>query len=119
MNDQANSDVIDNPVIIGLPATSELKAMFAEHLDGAKEDILADIQESVDQIYAVIEYVESETEDAQAQVSQEANTDTAVATKIDNFIMPKASDPGEGSSCDSFESLDEEFSVAEKNSSNR
>lgn len=48
MNDQANSDVTENPVISGLPATSELKAMFAELLDCAKMDILAGVQESLD-----------------------------------------------------------------------
>ena len=58
--------------------------------------------------------MDSETEGAQAQVNPEANTDTAVATKIDNFIQPKPSDLGEGSSSDSFKTLAEEFSVAEK-----
>jgi len=43
-----------------------------------------------------------------------ANADTAVATKIDNFIEPKPSDPGQASSNDSFESLNREFSVTEK-----
>ena len=110
MNEQANSDVTENPV----PATSELKAMFPDLLDGAKKDILVNVKESLDQIYADFNHVESETEGAQAQENQVANTDTAVATKIDNFTQPKPSDPGEGSSNDSFESLAEEFSVTEK-----
>lgn len=114
MNDQADSDVTENPIISGLPAASELKTMFAELLDGAKKDILANMQESLDQIYADFEYVESETEGAQAQVNPVVNTDTAVATKIDNLIQPKPSDTGEGSSNDSFESLAEEFGVTEK-----
>jgi len=74
------------------------------------------VQESIDQIrfYADFEYVESETEGAQALGDPEANVDTAVANKIDNFIQPKPSDLGEGSGGDSFKSLAEEFSVAEK-----
>ena len=114
MREQANSDDTEDPGISDLPATSELKAMLAELLEGAKKDILSNVQESIDQIYADFEYVESENEGAQAQVNPEANTDTAVATKIDNFIHPKPSDVGEGSSSDSFKTLAEEFSVAEK-----
>ena len=109
-----NSGVTEDPGISDLPATSELKAMLAELLEGTKKDILSNVQESIDQIYADFEYVESETEGAQAQGKQEANTDNAVATKIDNFIQPKPSDLGEGSSGDSFKSLAEEFSVVEK-----
>ena len=59
-------------------------------------------------------YVESETEGAQAQVNPVANKDTAVATKIDNFIQPKPSDPGDGSGNDCFDLLAEEFSVTKK-----
>ena len=102
MKEQANSDDTEDPGISDLPATSELKAMLAELLEGAKKDILSNVQESIDQIYADFEYVESETEGAQAQVNPEANTDTAVTTKIDNFIQPKPSDLGEGSSSNSF-----------------
>ena len=75
------------------------------------------MQESTDQIYADFDYVESESEGPQNQVNPEANTDTAVAIKMDNFIQPQPSDLGEGSSSDSFKTLAEEFSVAEKNSS--
>ena len=114
MKEQANSDDTRDPRISDLPATSELKAMLAELLEGATKDILSNVQEFIDQIYADFEYVESETEGAQAQVNPEANTDTAVATKIDNFIQPKPSDLGELSSSDSFKTLAEEFSVAEK-----
>ena len=56
-DDQANSDVTENPAISGLPATSELKAMFAELLAGAKKDILVNVQESLDKIYADFEYI--------------------------------------------------------------
>lgn len=112
-----NSGVTEDPGISDLPATSELKAMLAELLEGTKKDILSNVQESIDQIYADFEYVESETEGAQAQGKQEANTDNAVATKIDNFIQPKPSDLGEGSSGDSFKSLAEEFSGCRENSS--
>ena len=88
--------------------------MLAELLEDAKKDTLSNVQESIDQIYADFAYVESESEGAQAQVNPEANTDTTVATKIDNFIQPEPSDLGEGSSGDSFKTLAEEFSVAEK-----
>ena len=60
------------------------------------------------------EYVESESEGPQNQVKPENNTDTAGATKINNFIQPEPSDLGEGSSSDSFITIAEEFSVAEK-----
>ena len=56
--------------------------MLAEQLEGAKNDILSNVQESIDQIYADFEYVESEAEDAKAQGNPKANTDTAVATKL-------------------------------------
>ena len=72
------------------------------------------MQESIHRIYADFEYVESESEGPQNQVSPEANNVTAVATKIDNFIQPEPSDLGEGSSSDSFKTLAEEFSVAEE-----
>ena len=39
---------------------------FAELLDGVKKDVLANVQESVDQISVDVEYVESETEGVQA-----------------------------------------------------
>ena len=86
-------------------------------LEGAKKDILSNVQESIDHIYADFKYVESESEGPQNQVSPEANAVTAVATKIDNFIQPEPSDLGEGSSSDSFKTLAEELSVAGKNSS--
>ena len=116
MKNQANSGVTENPGTSDLPATSELKALLAEHLEGARKDILSHVQESIDQIYADFEYVESESESegAQAQVNTEANTDTTVVTKIDNFIQPEHSDLGQGSSSASFKMLAEEFSVAEK-----
>lgn len=117
MKDQANSGDTEDPGTSDLPAIAELRAMFAELLEGAKKDILSNVQESIDQIYADFEYVESESEGAQAQVNPRANTDTAVATKIDNFIQPEPSDLGEGSSSDSFKTLAEKFSVAEKTAS--
>ena len=46
MMDQANSGGTEDPGISDLPATSELKAMLAELLQGAKKDILSDMQES-------------------------------------------------------------------------
>ena len=58
MTEQANPYVTEYPGISDLPVTSELKAMFAELL----EDILCSVHESIDQIYADFEYVESETE---------------------------------------------------------
>lgn len=77
--------------------------MFAEFLDGAKEDILASV--------AMQTFNKSETEGAQAQAHEVVNTHTAVSTKIDTL------NPGEGSSNDSLESLAEEFSVTEKTAS--
>ena len=114
MMDQTSSGITENPGTSDFPVVSELKTMFADLLEGAKKDILSNVQESIDQIYADFEYVESESEGPQNQVSPEANTVTAVATKIDNFIQPEPSDLGEGSSSDSFKTLAEEFSVAEK-----
>ena len=114
MTELANSGDTEDPGISDFPATSELKAMLAELLESAKKDILSNVQESIDQIYADFEYVESETEGVQAQGNPEANTNTAVASEIDNFIQSKPSELGEGSSSDSFKSLAEEFSVAEK-----
>lgn len=86
MKDQANSGVTENPGTSDLPVTSEMKAMLAELLEGAKKDILSNVQESIDQICTDFEYVESESEGPQNQVNPEANADTAVATKIDNFF---------------------------------
>ena len=114
MKDQANSGITEKPGTSDLPVTSELKAMFADLLEGAKKIIQSSVQESIDQIYADFEYVESESEGPQNQVNPEANTDNAMATKINNFIQPEPSDLGEESSSDSFKMLAEEFSVAEK-----
>ena len=113
MMDQTSSSITENPGTSDFPVVSELKVMFADLLEGAKKDILSNVQESTDQIYADFEYVESELEGPQNQVSPEANTVTALATKIDNFIQPEPSDLGEGSSSDSFKTLAQEFSVAE------
>ena len=82
MTDQANSGDTEDPGISAPPVTSELKAMVAELLERAKKYILSNVLESIDQIYADFEYVESESEGAQAQVNPEANTDTAVATRV-------------------------------------
>lgn len=76
--------------------------MLSELLDGAKKDIVVNVQESIDQIY--FEYAESETGAAKAQVNPVAKVDTAVATKIDNFIQPKPLDPGKGYSSDFIKS---------------
>ena len=62
MKDQANSGITENPGTSDLPVTSELKAMFADLLEGAKKDILSNVQEAIDQICADFEYVESESE---------------------------------------------------------
>ena len=89
MKDQANSGITEKPGTSDLPVTSELKAMFADLLDGAKKDILSNVLESIDQIYADFKYVESEWEEPQNQVNPEANTDNAMATKINDFIKPE------------------------------
>jgi len=59
MKDQANSGITENPGTSDLPWISELKAMFADLLEGAKKGILSNVQESIDQIYTDFEYVES------------------------------------------------------------
>ena len=89
MKDQANSGITEKPGTSDLPVTSELKAMFADLLDGAKKDILSNVLESIDQIYADFKYVESEWEEPQNQVNPEANKDNAMATKINDFIKPE------------------------------
>ena len=100
------------------PSATEFKAMFAELLDGAKRDILDTVKESIDQVYADFEYVESEDLDAQPKSeNSEENSNVAVAGKIDEFIQPGKSASGGGSNSDSFKSLAEEFSVSEKTSS--
>lgn len=50
MKDQANPGITENLRTSDLPVTSELKAMFADLLEGAKKDILSNVQESIDQI---------------------------------------------------------------------
>mgnify|MGYP000087887896 CR=1 FL=1 len=62
MMDQTSSSITENPGTSDFPVVSELKAMFADLLEGAKKDILSNMQESIDQIYADFEYVESESE---------------------------------------------------------
>ena len=102
----------ENPGKSGATSTSEIKAMFAELLDGAKKDILAQVQESIEQVRADFgyEYVDDPEGD-------ESGTVSSPAAKIDDFLQLKASDHGaEGENSDSFKSLAEEFSVAEKTS---
>lgn len=112
MTSQAqNPDNVGNS---GGPSLSEFKAMFAELLDGTKKDILAQVQESIEQVYADFEYVETDPEGGEA--GSVTSPDAAVVTKIDEFIQPKTSDHADGSSSGSFKVLAEEFSVAEKTS---
>ena len=59
MKDQAYSGITENPRTSDLPLISELKAMSADLLEGAQNDILSNVQESIDQIYTDFEYVES------------------------------------------------------------
>ena len=47
----ANSGVTEDPGISDLPATLELKAVLAKLLEGAENDILSNVQESIDEIY--------------------------------------------------------------------
>ena len=65
--DQTSSGITENPGTSDVPVVSELRAMFADLLEGAKKDILSNVQESIDQIYADFEYVESESEGPQNQ----------------------------------------------------
>ena len=80
----------------GGPSLSEFKAMFAELLDGTKKDILAQVQESIEQVYADFEYVETNPEGGEE--GSVMSPDAAVVTKIDEFIQPKTSDHAGGSS---------------------
>ena len=78
----------------------------------AKRDIVAHVQDSIEKVYANFEDYETGPEGG--EVSTEF-LDTAVATKINDFIKPKTSDHAEGLDGDSFKSLDE-FSILEKTS---
>ena len=48
MCEEAKADIMDQPGRSGPPSTADLKAMFAELLDGAKNDILAQVKGSID-----------------------------------------------------------------------
>ena len=73
---------------------------------------MAHVQDSIEKVYANFEDYETGPEGG--EVSTEF-LDTAVATKINDFIKPKTSDHAEGLDSDSFKSLDE-FSILEKTS---
>ena len=77
----------------------DLNAMFAELLDDAKRDILAHVQDSIEKVYADFEDYETSPESGEASTEC---SDTAVATKINDFIQPKTSDHAEGSDGGSF-----------------
>ena len=119
MREEAKADIMDQPGRSGSPSTADLKAMFGELLDGAKQDILAQVKGSIDQLYMDFERVEVESEDAQpgTEANSEDNPDSAVAGKIDEFIQPKKPVSDEGINGDSFKLLAEEFTVTEKTSS--
>ena len=118
MCEEAKADIMDQPGRSGSLSTADLKAMFAELLDGAKQDILAQVKGSIDQVYMDFESVEVESEDAQpdTEVNSEDNPDSAVAGQIDEFIQPKKPVSDEGINGDSFKLLAEEFTVTEKTS---
>ena len=118
MRDEAKADIMDQPGRSGSLSTADVKAMFAELLDGAKQDILAQVKGPIDQVYMDFESVEVESENAQpdTEVNSEDNPDSAVAGQIDEFIQPKKPVSDEGINNDSFKSLAEEFSVTEKTS---
>ena len=78
------------------------KARFAELLDDAKRDILAHVQDSIEKVYADFEDYETSPESGGASTEC---SDTAVATKINDFIKPKTSDHAEGSDGGYFHSL--------------
>ena len=112
MKEQTNSGDTEDPGFSDLPATSELlpsswrvpKRIFCLM---CKNPSTRSMQTS--NMWSLRPRVHK------LKKTSEANTDTTVATKIENFIQPKPSDLGEGSSGDSFKSLaEEEFSVAEK-----
>ena len=116
MTEKVRAVIIEQPGQSGSPATAELKAMFAELLNDTKQDILAQVKESIDQVYMDFESVEVESEDAQPSTGDNPEGTTAVAGKIEEFIQPAKPVDDKGSSSDSFKSLAEEFSVIEKTS---
>jgi len=52
MCEEAKADIMDQPGWSGSPSTADLKAMFAELLGGPKQDILAQVEGSIDQVYS-------------------------------------------------------------------
>ena len=73
----------ENPGSSGGTSSSEIKAMFAELLDGAKKDILAQVQESIEQVRADFEY--EYVDDPEGNESGHVSSPAAASTKIDEF----------------------------------
>jgi len=67
---------------------------------------LAQVQDSIEKVYANFENYETGPEGGEASTEC---SDTAVATKINDFIKPKTSDHAEGLDGDSFKPLTDEF----------
>ncbi|CAH3195375.1 unnamed protein product, partial [Porites evermanni] len=93
----------------------DLKAVFAELLDDAKRDILARGTSKTLSRRFYADFEDYETGPESGEASTECS-DTAVATKINDFIQPETSAHTEGSDGDSFKSIADEFSVLEKTS---
>ena len=71
----------------------DFKPRFAELLDGAKRDILAHVQDSIEKVYADFEDYETSPESGGASTEcSDTAVATAVATKINDFIQSKTSD---------------------------
>ena len=95
----------------------DLKVMFAELLDDAKRNLLAHVQDSLEKVYADFKGYETGPEGGEASTERsDTAVAAAVATKINDFIQPKASDHAGGSDGDAFKSLVDEFSVLKETS---
>ncbi len=92
----------------------QFKAMFKELLDEAKGDILSQVKENIDQIYADFESVAIDDEESS---SCTVASDPGITDKIANFVqLPEQSIAAEAGPSDdgSFQNLAAEFSVAEQ-----
>ncbi len=97
-----------------VPSSSQFKAMFKELLDEAKGDILSQVKENIDQIYADFESVAIDDEETS---SCTVASDPGITDKIANFVqLPEQSIAAEAGPSDdgSFQNLAAEFSVAEQ-----
>ncbi len=97
-----------------VPSSSQFKAMFKELLDEAKGDILLQVKENIDQIYADFESVAIDDEESSSCTMA---SDPGITDKLANFVqLPEQSIAAAAGPSDdgSFQNLAAEFSVAEQ-----